>query len=182
MRVRGRGREWEGSWRSWMCAGLLGLLLSPVVAAAPILLTLEPAAEAKIIKIETTAGAHESKERGAAAKWKVLPGDALGTAERPAPRVVELYGGQGADRALVCRIVVAYFKNDRDRWAPHFRLDEEPLVIRDGNRFKPLLTVRGMPTLLVQSGGALPNAEGYAPTLEFGLTTGPLAIDFWIVQ
>jgi hypothetical protein len=34
----------------------------------------------------------------------------------------------------------------------------------------------------VQSGSALPNAEGYATSLELGFTTGGLSIDAWVVQ
>ena len=79
-------------------------------------------------------------------------------------------------------MIVRYFRNAEGLWVPHFRLDEEPLVRREGNRWVPLLQERGLPTLIVLTSSTLPNAEGFYPALEFGLTTGPLSIDLWRVR
>jgi hypothetical protein len=37
-------------------------------------------------------------------------------------------------------------------------------------------------TLIVLTSSTLPNAEGYYPALEFGLTTGLTNIDAWLVR
>jgi hypothetical protein len=78
---------------------------------------------------------------------------------------------------------VRYFQNSEVKWVPQFQLNEEPLVVRgkDG-RWKPLTTIHGVPNLIVQTGTALPNAEGYSTALELGFTTGATPIDAWQVQ
>ena len=49
-------------------------------------------------------------------------------------------------------------------------------------RWRPLTLPSGDPTLLQRLGAALPNAEGYFPEIEFALSTGPVAIDSWVVR
>lgn len=115
-------------------------------------------------------------------KWPIRAGDTLKAAVRPAARTVELFSGAATQPVLVCRVVVNYFQNREGAWVPHFRLDEEPLVTRRGNRWVPLSTIRGIPTLIVLTSSTLPNPEGFFPSLEFGLTTGLLSIDLWVVS
>jgi len=54
------------------------------------------------------------------------------------------------------------------------------LVIRKTGRWLPLTSVQGVPNLIERTGTALPNAEGYFPSLEFGMTTGATPIDAWL--
>lgn len=115
-------------------------------------------------------------------KWTIRAGDTLKAAARPTARAVELYSGTATQPVLVCRVIVNYFRNRDELWVPHFRLEEEPLVTRQGNRWVPLSTVRGIPTLIVLTSSTLPNPEGFYPSLEFGLTTGLLSIDLWVVR
>lgn len=117
-----------------------------------------------------------------ALKWTIRAGDTLKATARPAARAVELFSGTATQSVLVCRVIVNYFQNRDGAWVPHFRLEEEPLVTRQGKRWVPLSTIRGVPTLIVLTSSTLPNPEGFFPSLEFGLTTGLLSIDLWIVR
>jgi hypothetical protein len=116
-------------------------------------------------------------------KIRVLPGNPLAVAQAPANVTVELNRGSGAGAAPVCVITVRYFRDARGLWVPHYQLVEDVLVARgpDG-RWKPLSVVRGMPSLIVMTGSALPNPDGFFPYLEFGLTNGMLQIDSWTIR
>lgn len=156
-------------------------------AANTVLMLLEHVADngkAVQTKIELKTGVVESKDKGKARdKWIVRAGDALASAVRPGERAVNFYKTTGGGNTLLFIVKVRYFQRDDGKWVPQFQLNEEPLVMRgpDG-RWKPLTTVQGVPSLIVQSGSALPNAEGYAAALELGFTVGAMPIDAWAVQ
>ncbi len=154
-------------------------------AAAPVLLTLEsaPSGQTRLsVAIRAEGGLTTSPARGQAReKWTLRPGDALTSDVRPDDRVVEFYQASGTQAMLLCAVQVRYFRNPNGQWQPHYLLIEEPLVARTGNRWQPLTTPHGSATL-VRHGAILPNAEGFYPALEFGLSIGTTPIDYWQVR
>jgi hypothetical protein len=154
-------------------------------ASTPVLMLLEHTEAGKQIqtKIEVKNGLVASPDKGKPqAKWIIRAGDALKSEVQPGDRSVGFYQGADNERTLLFVIKVRYYRNPEGRWVPQFLLNEEPLVIRKNGRWQPLTTVQGVPSLIVQTGTALPNAEGYFPSLEFGITTGATSIDAWLVQ
>jgi hypothetical protein len=157
-----------------------------VSAAASVLMLLQHVEDGKTIQteIEVKGGLVESKDKGKPRdKWIIRAGDAVKSDTRPSDRVVNFYKLGLGESALMFIVKVRYFENRDGKWVPHFQLNEEPLMMRgmDG-RWKPLTVIQGVPSLIVQTGTALPNAEGYTASLELGFTTGALPIDAWLVQ
>ncbi|HEY8555347.1 MAG TPA: hypothetical protein VIL43_12510 [Burkholderiales bacterium] len=169
---------------------LLVLLLAAVVAGAdedaPALFTVTasapgaPGGAPAKIEILDEPGVQTAKTVVAATTWIIEP-HPLEQAARPPERVVELYTGTPAGPALLCRVWLRYYATDSG-WVPHFRLEEEPLVARVHGRWQPLELIRGAGGVLVLHGTTVPNADGYYPRLEFGSSTGPVAIVAWQVR
>lgn len=157
-----------------------------VQAAAPVLLTLESADVGKprigaTIKAEgglTTSPTQNQKRE----KWSLKPGEALTSATRPADRLVELYQASGTQATLLCAVQVRYFQNRNGQWQPHYVMIDEPLVMRQGERWLPGTALRGNAALVVITNATLPNAEGFYPAIEFGLSIGTTPIDYWQVK
>lgn len=153
-------------------------------AAEPLLMVLVPMGAATEVNVEAKAGAVVSPARGKEfEKWNLRPGNALAAPAQPEDRLVELFRGVEAERVLLCSISIRYFRDARGFWVPHYQLNQEALVTRDKNgNWQPLTAVRGAPSLMVLTNATLPNAEGFYPSLEFGLTNGQLQIDSWDVR
>jgi hypothetical protein len=165
---------------------LLSFALGLHAADAPVLMILEHVeAKEKIeTKIETKGGVVISPVKDKPqAKWSIRAGEALTAESRPGERAVNFFQGSGIQSSLLFIVRVRYFQNSAGQWVPQFQLNEEPLVVRgkDG-RWKPLTTIQGVPSLIVQTGSTLPNAEGYSAALELGFTTGTASIDAWQVR
>jgi hypothetical protein len=175
--------------RATLALILLLLGFAPALQAAklPVLMLLEHVADdGKVVqtRIEMKSGVVESKDKGKPrSKWIIRAGDVFSPAVRPDDRVVNFYTAAGRENTLLFMVQVRYFQRDDGKWVPQFQLNEEPLVMRgpDG-KWKPLTVFQGTPSLIVQTGTALPNAEGYMASLELGFTTGGLSIDAWLVQ
>ena len=164
---------------------LTGFSLNPFSSSAPVLMLLEHTQAGKQIqtKIEVKDGLVASPDKGKPqAKWIIRTGDALKSDVQPGDRTVNFYQSTGTQSTLLFIVKVRYYQNAAGRWAPQFLINEEPLVIRKNGRWQPLTTVQGVPSLIVQTGTALPNAEGYFASLEFGMSTGATSIDAWLVQ
>jgi len=164
---------------------LFGLAPAPHAASAPVLMILEHVeANEKIeTKIEIKDGLVASPVTGKPQqKWIIRAGETLTAASRPGERAVNFFQGTGIQSTLLFIVRVRYFQTREGKWVPQFQLNEEPLVVREGKRWKPLTTVQGIPNLIVQTGTALPNAEGYSAALELGFTTGATSIDAWLIQ
>ena len=167
-------------------------LISPTLttnsfaADPPVLMLLEyRAANGERVQTEIVAKGGETAsplEQKTQFQWAIRSGDALKTARRPEDRLVDFYRGSGTPRILLCTIKLRYFRNREDGWSPRYLLDEQPLLKRVGGRWKPVLEVQGVPNLVVRTGGSLPNAEGFFPSLEFGLTSSRMTIDSWVVR
>jgi hypothetical protein len=155
-------------------------------ARTPVLMLLEHTQAGKPVqtKIELKDGLVVSPDKGKPqAKWIIRAGDALKSAVQPGDRIVNFYQTTGTQQSTLLFIVKArYYQYAAGRWLPRFLLNEEPLVMRKDGRWQPLTSVQGIASLIVQTGTALPNAEGYFPSLEFGMTTGATSIDAWLVQ
>ncbi len=160
---------------------------TPILPAAsvPVLMILEHVEGDKRIatKIETKDGPATSPQKGKPQqKWFIRAGEAIQSASRPVERTVTFYKGTGIESTPLFLIKVRYYLNSEGRWVPQFQLNEEPLVVWKNGRWQPLTTIQGVPSLIVQSGTALPNAEGYSSSLELGFTTGTTTIDAWLIQ
>ena len=179
-RARRRSRCHGSAWL------LIALLCLPAAArAAPVLMVLEHLADGARVRtevrvvLEHTASPHAGKGQ---LKWAILPGEAIESPTRPADRIVHLFRRVGLQHAHICSVHARYFRNKVGAWAPHFRLDEQPLIVRRNGRWQPLEQIAGVASLLVLTSSTLPNAEGFYPALEFGMTTGLTFIDSWIVR
>jgi len=164
---------------------LLGVTPNLLAASAPVLMVLQHAEADKLVatKIEVKGGKVLSPDAGKPQqRWVIRAGDLIQSGEQPADRVVRFYKDTGSEGTPVIIVKVRYFRNSEGRWVPKFQLNEEPTMVRRGDRWVPLTTTQGVTNLIAQTGNTLPNAEGYYPSLEIGLTTGALAIDFWVVQ
>jgi hypothetical protein len=155
-------------------------------AAAPVLLTLDSADAGKprvsaVVKAEggLTASPTRAQPRE---KWSLKPGEALRSEARPADRLVELYQASGTQATLLCAVQVRYFRNPDGAWQPHYVMLDEPLVTRRGEKWLPVTALRGNAALVVITNATLPNAEGFYPALEFGLSIGTTPIDYWQVK
>ena len=161
------------------------LAAAATVHAAPVIMVLQSVVNGQLIKAEVEAADERviSPLAGKALpKWTVVPGQALKSPQRPSDRVVHLLRKAGLQYQHICSINLRYFRDRQGAWVPHFRLDEQPSVVRRNGRWQPLTTVRGLPSLVVLTSSTLPNAEGFYPSLEFGLTIGLMSIDSWIVR
>ena len=182
---RGFTRRWHSSAAAVIVAALLMSFIPALHAAStPVILLLEHAEADKTVqtKIEAKDGLVISPDMGKPrAKWIIRAGDALKSEVQPGDRNVGFYQGAGNQTNLLFVVKVRYYRNPAGRWVPQFQLNEEPLVVRENGRWKPLATA-GLAGLIAQTGTALPNAEGYFTSLEFGFATGPASIDAWQVQ
>ncbi len=163
---------------------LLGVPLAQ--AAAPVLLTLESADPGKprvsaTIKAEGSLTTSPTRAQPRE-KWSLKPGEALAADTRPADRLVELYQASGNQATLLCAVQVRYFRNKAGEWQPHYAMVDEPLVTRVGEKWLPATALRGNAALVVITNATLPNAEGFYPAIEFGLSIGTTPIDYWRVR
>ena len=164
---------------------LMGFISVLHAASTPVLMLLEHTQAEKQVqaKIEMKAGLVASPDKGKPqAKWIIRAGDALKSEVQPGDRSVNFYQSTGTQSTLLFIVKVRYYQNATGRWVPQFLLNEEPLVIRKNGRWLPLTSVQGVPNLIARTGTALQNAEGYFPSLEFGMTSGAISIDAWLVQ
>jgi len=135
-------------------------------------------------KLSTTvsaeAGVFLSEHRGKPSdRVAIVPGSALEQKQRPANRVVKLYRGAGKERVLVCAINIRYYRVAEQRWMPEYQLHQEPVIVRENNRWKPVGTISGEAGGVVITSNTLPSAEGYYRWLEFTVGIGVTYIDSW---
>lgn len=171
-------------------AALLIVSLARAAAAQDALLFLEYMERGKRVSVQIVDAS--APVRAPIKDWSeisrhVRQGTPKSGATMPPPRRVDFYQGEGGQRQFVFALEVRYFpakdnKGDRhDKWLPHYRLHQELLFVRDGDQWRPLETMDGVPLVVDYSSPALPNIEGYYPQLDFGLTVGKLRIDAWQV-
>ena len=164
---------------------LTGFSLNPFSSSAPVLMILAHAEAGNLIKTEiaATIGASVSPETNKPQQqWLIGSGETTTSGGRPADRTVKFYKGTSTEGILLFIVKVRYFPGENGGWVPQYQIDEEPLVVRKNGSWQPLTSIQGVPSLIVQTGTALPNAEGYFTSLQFGFTTGPTSIDAWTVQ
>ena len=156
------------------------------VIAAPVIMLLEHIEDGQRITTEIKASTKPKVSPHAGKgqlSFAILPGDALTGKLRPNDRMVHLFRQVGLARVPLCVVNVRYYKNRENVWLPHFQLNQEPLFVRKNGRWVPLSQVKsGITSLIVLVSNTLPNAEGFYPSLEFGLTTGLTFIDSWVVR
>ncbi len=176
--------------RPHMCGVLLLAITSALIApatvlAAPVIMVLQSRAQGENVhaQIEAVPDMVTSPFAGKVSpKWAVLPGQAIVSTQRPADRAVHLFRKVGLQQSHICSINLRYYPDRQGAWVPHFQMDEQPAVVRRNGRWVPVKTLQGISSLIVLTSSTLPNAEGFYPLLEFGLTVGMTSIDAWVVR
>lgn len=172
-------------WIALMLAIASSFTAPATVLAAPVIMVLQSRAQGENVqaKIEAVPDIVTSPVAGKVSpKWAVLPGQAIASAQRPADRVVHLFRKVGLQQSHICSINLRYYPDKEGAWIPHFQMDEQPAVVRRNGRWVPIKQLQGISSLIVLTSSTLPNAEGFYPSLEFGLTIGMTSIDAWIVR
>ncbi len=114
--------------------------------------------------------------------WRILPGTTYPAHKRPRGIVkAKLYTGEGANKQLLGSIGVRYFRNRRNQWQPHYRLDEDSVIIFRGSVWAPLNPVSDEANLFFLTNTGAPNGQGYYPYLDLRSSIGPVTINSWIV-
>lgn len=111
--------------------------------------------------------------------WVLQGGKTVTDSRRPPDRVIDLYTANG--RNLLCRVGVRFFA-DGDGWRPRLQLIDEPAVVATPDGWRPVALPSGAALVIAQTGGDLPNSQGYKTTIRFGLVGSPVAIDAWQVR
>lgn len=105
-------------------------------------------------------------------------GDIITSPKRPPDFAINLYRGRGKQRVLITRMLLRFFKTGPEQWQPRYQPHQEPVIVRQGDRWIPLTTVAGTGGLVL-TGGYLPNASGFYKELEFTLGLNNNHIDSW---
>ena len=113
------------------------------------------------------------------AGWVLQGGKTVNDSRRPPDRIIELYTGNG--QSVLCRVAVRYFADGAD-WRPRLQLIDEPAVVATPDGWRPVALPSGAALVIAQTGGDLPNSQGYKATIRFGLVGSPVAIDAWQVR
>jgi hypothetical protein len=154
------------------------------VEAAEVLLVLEYAEKGKKVSTEikneigTFFSPYQNKSQ---VSWTIKQGEAVQAKSAPVARQIDFYQRNGREYELVCTVELKYFEDKKNLWLPRYRINQEMFFVRDGDKWKPLNTVEGIPSLIQHTSTQFPNMEGYYSSFDFGLTTGPIAIDAWKV-
>ena len=172
-------------WVALLAAVASAFLVPATVLAAPVIMVLQSRVQGENVQaqIEAVPDIVTSPFAGKLSpKWAVLPGQAIVSTQRPVDRVVHLFRKVGLQQSHICSINLRYYPDRQGGWVPHFQMDEQPAVVRRNGRWVPIKQLQGIASLIVLTSSTLPNAEGFYPSLEFGLTVGMTSIDAWVVR
>lgn len=115
--------------------------------------------------------------------WRVYGGTEMDQAPSSRrPILVELHGSVDKVRKLIARVMVRYYQNENGKWQPLYQLNQEPLVIKTPQGWKPLYDSRESPEILGVMNRKLPNSAGYRPYIDFKVQRGKVSIDAWHVK
>jgi len=154
------------------------------VEAAEVLLVLEHVEQGKRISTEikneigTFPSPYQNKSQ---ISWTIKQGEAVRAKSAPLARQIDFYRLNGREYELLCTVELKYFEDKKNLWSPRYRINQEMFFAKEGGKWRPLNIVEGIPSLIQYSSNQFPNIEGYHSTLDFGLITGPIAIDAWKV-
>lgn len=137
----------------------------------------------KRVNVDIVPGEYASPVAGKPqGRWAILTGQGIRTTQQPPDRQVELYQGKGNARKLICVIAARYYAESAGIWVPSYRLVEEELAVPMNGKLVPLSLPQGDAALMILAPTSAPNGEGYYPSFEFSLSTGPVQIDSWVVK
>lgn len=135
--------------------------------------------EEKSVSVLFKTGPQQSAEAGTGYdRITIKPGTEVDSIQRPGETRINLYRGADNQRVLVGALNVRYYRSDDGKWIPKYILAQEPIIIRQGNRFIPLETAVGSGNAVLV-GNNLPNAEGYYSELTFSMGLGKTFVDSW---
>src|SRR3990172_7556567 len=163
---------------------LVGAFLAPQIATAADALAVLGFVDAKgktrTVEVEDKTGPAESKEtRIPVDRWVLSAGDTLKSASTPMPRELVLFtAGDGEPRPL-CTVEVRYYPAGDHRFRPLYRLQDRITVARVGASWKPVPLGTGDPLLTEMPESGLPNPDGYAEKIIFGIPQATVAIIGW---
>jgi len=139
--------------------------------------------ERKIAELPLTAGNYESEHKGIITdRIEIYPGNPMLHSRRPEDRLVLLYRGTNKDRILLGKIQVRYYAVRKNIWLPRFRINEEIIPIRKGDRWIATSSIPGVSEPLLLTGSAVPNAEGYYPRLKISFSSKRFFLDSWTIK
>lgn len=120
-------------------------------------------------------------------RLRVLPGTPVENETQPGDRRVELFRGADDERILIVVVHVRYYLLPKEKWqvvnkwGPRYQIRYEPIIVPDGDKWKPLGTATRGAGGLVFTQSSPPNAEGYFRYLEFSVGIGTTFLDSWLV-
>lgn len=175
----------------FLCRAFLGLvagtfLAPPIATAADALAVLgfvDAKGKARTVEVADKTGPAESKQtRTPVDRWVLSAGDRLKSASTPMPRELVLFtAGEDKPRPL-CTVEVRYYPAGNNRFRPLYRLQDRITIARDGGSWKPVPLGTGDPLLTELPESGLPNPDGYAEKLVFGIPQATVAIIGWQVR
>ncbi len=176
-------KQWPIRGASLSAALLFFIFYFSSAEAAEVLLLLEHAEKGKRVstEIKNKLGTFQSSYKDKAIGWTIRQGEPVQAKTAPSARQIDFYQLNGRDYELLCTVEVKYFPEKSGRWLPRYRINQEMLFVKEGDKWRPLKMIDGIASLIQYTSNQFPNIEGYYPTLDFGLTTGAITIDAWKV-
>ncbi len=170
--------------RNLLIAALLLLPASIVHAAPPVLAKLQylEGEEIKTAPIREQAGAVPSPASGKPqTAWVLSAGDSRSGEAPPAERIIRFYHKVNSQPVLLCSVLVKYYPRN-GKWEPAYHMQDRIVLMRDGDKFKPIPAGTGDIGVTLMIGTSLPNVDGYFSSLQFGLPSKSVGIDIWEVN
>src|SRR5229473_3353574 len=124
------------------------------VEAAEVLLVLEHAENGKRIstEIKDEIGSFPSPyQNKPQISWTIKQGEAVPAKSAPLARQIDFYRLNGREYELLCTVELKYFEEKKNVWSPRYRINQEMFFVKNGDRWKPLQTVEGVPSLIQYS-------------------------------
>lgn len=115
--------------------------------------------------------------------WRIFDGSLM--EQRPKnlnPIMVELHGTVGKVRKIIARVMVRYYQDERGLWQPLYQLNQEPLMVKTPQGWRPLFDTRESPEVLGVMNRGHPNPAGYRPSIDFKVQRGKVSIDSWVIK
>jgi hypothetical protein len=182
------GRSVTGRFLHRVFLGLVaGAILAPPIATAAdslaVLGFVDAKGKARTVEVADKTGPAESKEtRTPVDRWVLSAGESLNSASAPMPRELVLFtAGDGEPRPL-CTVEVRYYPAGSNHFRPLYRLQDRITIARVGASWKPVPLGTGDPLLTELPDSGLPNPDGYAEKLVFGIPQATVAITGWEVR
>ncbi|GMR21566.1 MAG: hypothetical protein BMS9Abin36_2168 [Gammaproteobacteria bacterium] len=102
--------------------------------------------------------------------------------EEQQDRSVYLYRNNKDKRLLLASIQIRFYDEGDKGWVPHFKIQQDITLIRQGDKWLPIPTAPGASNVVMLTSSSIPNTEGYYSYLEFSFSPKQIYIDSWEVK